>query len=512
MTSSNPEVKRLKRVFGVVYFVQGMGKLPELSLYFFMLNVLKLGPVAGQFFRGLEHIAWFLKPIWGFISDRYPLFGYRRKSYFGVMAFLALISWLLIGLCAYVGLTNVIPYLILINMAQLAYAFVDVVADALMVEHGQRLKCVGKFVNFQWIMLGFSLVIVSIFGGWFQDGIQQGQFSYWIIFSGTGLFPLLTAVIGMTNLKEDRIEVHRERGGIKKGLRWLGVGIIRTPLILWNTILHFNEFRKHQSHILMLMLFIFVWNFNPSISYATQTYWVQNLNFTPMIMGILRAVSSVVWILSILFFQWFLKKFPSIRWHHYLYMMIVLGVFSLLGGYYYYLPPDHPLSVVIPFPWEEMIAFGEHLKGNGFGDSINALIQGAASWNRYHWCALFMEVTLGFASIAAWLIPLTLAGEAASKSKAGFTYALLMSVANATQALGDVSGGLLYKLFSVSWMQPFMKSFEGSFLNLAGSHEPTVLILQLFVYISAIFTFLAIPFVYWVKKEFDLRGIQVRLG
>lgn len=494
--TSDPEVKRLKRVFGVVYFVQGMKHLPDLSIFFYLMNVLKLGPVAGQLFQGLTHAAWFIKPLWGWISDRFPIFGYRRKPYFVLMALIALVSWVAVGLCAHFKLTAVIPYFILVNVANLAYAFVDVVADAVMVEQGQKLKKVGSFVNFQWLALGFSLMIVALASGWFQQKIEQGVFSYGFIFAATGFFPLLTAVVGITNLKEDRLS-----SSAHSSVKMMTIGRLE----------QLKQFCKNQKHIFILMLFIIVWHFTPSIGYVAKIYQVKQLNFTPMIFGVLGAVKSVVWIFSILFYRWFVKRFPSIRWDQYLYGMIVLGMISLVLGYYFYLPPEHPLSLTIPFPWNEILSWAQPFKENRLGEWFYSFLEQASSWNRYHWWALFTDAILLFAAMPAWLIPLTLAGEAASKAHAGFIYALLMSVSNFTNAIEDVVGGVLYKLFSISGMQWFLRAFENSIFNIAGSHDMMVLILQIFVYIGAFFTLIAIPFIYWIKREFDHREIQVHL-
>lgn len=499
------ETRRLKRVFGIVYFSQGMKGLPDLSIFYFMMNILKLGPVAGQLFQGLSHIAWFIKPLWGWISDHFPLFGYRRKSYFLLMALIALLSWFAVGLCAYFQWTGALPYFLLINIANLAYAFVDVVVDAVMVEEGQKLKKVGLFVNYQWLCLGFALIIVSLFSGWFQQKIEEGFFSYGFIFGITGLFPLLTAIIGILNLREERISratvansVRVQASEEKKDSRPLGT--------------RFKDFCRNERHILLLVIFIVAWHFSPSIGYVGRIYRVKELAFTPVIFGVLGAVNSVVWIFSILFYRWFVRRFQAIRWDHYLYGMIGLGVIALVAGYYYYLPTDHPWSITIPFPWEAILSGAGSLKESPWLGWIYRAVEEASTWNRYHWWALFTDTLLGFASIPAWLIPLTLAGEAASRSNAGFIYAILMSVSNFTNAIEDVVGGGLYKLFTADWMQWFLRGFEVSIFNISRSHDLTVLILQIFVYISAFFTVVTVPFVYWVKKEFAVRKIDVRLN
>lgn len=503
-------IHRLKKVFGIVYFSQGMKGLPDLSISYYMINVLKLGPVAGQLFQGLNHLAWFIKPLWGLISDHFPIFGYRRKSYFVIMAFIALFSWSGIGACSYFHLSGVVPYFILVNLAQLAYAFVDVVVDALMVEHGQRLKQVGSFVNFQWLMLGVASVIVALTSGWFQQNVENGKFPYWIIFVATGFFPLFTAVIGVRNLEEEKIL--KSQASFKGGWSSFKSKVVHGIKSLRSAPAAFADFRKHQRHILLLIVFIIAWNFSPSVGYVSRMYRIQSLQFTPAIFGVLGAVESVTWLLSIFAYRWVVRKFPSISWDRYLYAMIALGILSLLAGYYFYLPPDHPLSFTVPFPWTRILQWACTWKGSFIGNKFYGLLDAASQWNRYHWWALVTDVTLGFASIPAFLIPLTLAGEAATKANAGFIYALLMSVTNFTNAIGDVAGGGLYKLFTASWMQSFMTRFEGSFLNMAGTRTPMVLILQLFVYISALFTFLAIPFVYWIKREFVGKEIEVHLG
>ncbi|MBI1884372.1 MAG: hypothetical protein HYS08_09250 [Chlamydiae bacterium] len=502
----NPQIKRLKKVFGVVYFVQGMSSLPQLSFFYYMMNVLKLGPVAGQLFQGLDHVAWFLKPLWGWTSDRFPLRGYRRKSYFCLMATLAVFSWFSIALCAYFKITAMIPYFLFLNLAQLAYAFVDVVVDALMVERGQELNQVGHFVNFQWMMLGLAAMLVALFSGWFQTKIEGGKFSYALIFALTGLFPLLTLIIGVKNLEEEK-----------------GIYPQVSPVSFWKKFrnpfksfpeakIRFRNFEKEYRAVLLLALFTVAWNFSPSVSYAARAYWVSHLEFTPLILGILGAASNVVLLLSILVYRWVVRRFALIQWYHYLYAMVALGVVSLAAGYYLYLPPGHPLSFSFSFPWERILSLAAGLKESVMGSWIYRLLEGASHWNRYHWWALFTETTLGFASIAAFMIPLTLAGEVAQRHHAGFTYALLMSVSNFTNAIGNVAGGVLYKLFSLSAMTGFMKGFETSLFNLSHSHDSEVLILQLFVYISAFFTLLAIPFVGMVRRELERKGIKVKLG
>lgn len=105
---SAKEIRGLKRVFGTIYFVQGANSLPANSLFFYLKDVLKLGEASGQIFGGMVSLAWFIKPLWGWISDKFPIFGYRRKSWLILMAFLAFFWWQGIAAAAYFTVTTLI--------------------------------------------------------------------------------------------------------------------------------------------------------------------------------------------------------------------------------------------------------------------------------------------------------------------------------------------------------------------------------------------------------------------
>src|SRR5689334_16568758 len=74
------EAKRLAVLFSIVYFAQGMFYLPDQVISIvFKDRGLKSDQVA--YFFLLTAIPWFIKPVYGLISDFVPLFGRRRKSW-----------------------------------------------------------------------------------------------------------------------------------------------------------------------------------------------------------------------------------------------------------------------------------------------------------------------------------------------------------------------------------------------------------------------------------------------
>ncbi|HZD25870.1 MAG TPA: hypothetical protein VE631_06380, partial [Alphaproteobacteria bacterium] len=174
--------RRLHRflwVIGTPYFVQGTSSLTEVPILYFIKFVLGMGDAGGQLFDSVRQAGWFVKPLWGLISDRIPLWGYRRKSWFVLMAFLAVAFWAVNAVLAFFGVNAPIVYLVTFNLVFATYAFVDVVCDALMVTEGRRLGRVGAFVNFQWLVLSFSGAIAIYLGGWFEDKVKAGIYAPW---------------------------------------------------------------------------------------------------------------------------------------------------------------------------------------------------------------------------------------------------------------------------------------------------------------------------------------------
>src|SRR5215470_4270354 len=76
-----PEAKRLAFLFGVVYFAQGMWYLPDQTVTIVLKDRgLTASQVADVML--IAWLPWFIKPLYGLLSDFVPLFGRRRQSYF----------------------------------------------------------------------------------------------------------------------------------------------------------------------------------------------------------------------------------------------------------------------------------------------------------------------------------------------------------------------------------------------------------------------------------------------
>lgn len=81
-----------------IYFVEGALGLARLAQTFYLKDTLHLGPAELSALTGLFSLPWTIKPIYGFISDGLPLFGYRRRSYLILCGFLGAFSYLALSM------------------------------------------------------------------------------------------------------------------------------------------------------------------------------------------------------------------------------------------------------------------------------------------------------------------------------------------------------------------------------------------------------------------------------
>jgi len=466
---------RFRWVIGTPYFVQGTTSLVEVPTLYFIKFGLEMGDAGGQLFDSLRSVGWFVKPLWGYVSDRVSLFGYHRKSWFVLMALLAVVFWLLNAVLIAAGLHIPIVFLVTFNLAFGTYAFVDVVGDALMVTRGRESGRVASFVVFQWTVFALASAGAALLGGWLQKHVEQGEIPLALVFTITGVPPLFTAFVGWRYIEERPAAPKRISLGTGRALRraWSGIVGNRT--------------------LLTLMLFVFFWKFSPSIGYIERSYLIDRRGFEPEAFGAVISVGSITFLVSLLSYRWIVRRFRRVQWHHYLYAMVAIAVAYFPLSFYLYLDPDHPwwqaLLLVVPDAWSL-----------------------PSGWNQYEAFRMAAEVILGFATIPAFVIPLTIAGETVRVERAGVGYAFITALSNATNMFEGAIGAGLYRVFERPELRWLLEAFRGTSFNIAGTGDERTLILEIFVYIGLFFTLLTLPFLWWLHRELRSAGIEISLS
>jgi hypothetical protein len=68
-----------------------------MAMTFFFKDTLGLNVAQMSFYNSLLNFIWVLKPVFGFITDSFPIFGSHRRSYLIIFALLGSLGWFLLA-------------------------------------------------------------------------------------------------------------------------------------------------------------------------------------------------------------------------------------------------------------------------------------------------------------------------------------------------------------------------------------------------------------------------------
>ncbi len=267
-----------------VYFVQGILGLSRLAVSFFLKDELHLSPAQVAALAGVAALPWVIKPLFGFLSDGFPLFRYRRRPYLVLSGVLGAIAWLALATVVHTAWAATLAML----LASLSVAISDVIADSIVVERvrGQSNREAGSLQSLSWGISALGGLITAYLSGWLLQA-----FSISFIFSITATFPLL--VCGVAWWINEQPAPHGENR----------LAMVKTQgRNLWWAI--------RQKAIWLPTLFVFLWQATPSSDAALFFFTTNELGFEPEFLGRVRLVTSLAALVGIWIYQRFLRAVP----------------------------------------------------------------------------------------------------------------------------------------------------------------------------------------------------------
>jgi len=280
---TTPEARRFALLFSVVYFAQGMWYLPNQTITIVLKDAgFTAGGVANFFV--VATAPWLIKPLYGLISDFFPLFGRRRQSYFMLTTSMAATAGLALAVS---GTRDDWPLLVGFTVMGLGLAFTDVLTDALMVENGRRLGLTGAFQSMQWAAIYVSAILVGEVGGRLAE--TRSLVPAFVL---AAAFPLLSLVTAATFLREPRVPA--DRAALRSTL--LAVrGALRTR------------------HVWVVSGFIFFFMFSPSFGPGFLFYQTDRLGFSQQFIGRLAALQALGSVVGALTYAPLSRRWPLKR-------------------------------------------------------------------------------------------------------------------------------------------------------------------------------------------------------
>ncbi len=266
---------------GAFYFLQGTGGNPGIytqSLQKFLKEAWGFSPTQSAAFLALLVIPWMIKPLYGFISDFFPIFHLRRKSYFILVgsvaaASLAALFWLDLS-------PRTLSLLLVIS--SVCFAFSDVLCDALMVEKGRPLNATDRLQAAQWGAISLAGILVALSKGYIAEYLTLPQ-----AFLLAVPFPLLMVALSVTALEEQRMESAAQAAQ----LAWNGLKRAMRLRPLW-----------------ALAFFLFLYNCNPNLGNVLYYYEKDVLKFSDVLVGYVDTVNNAGFLIGTVLFGAIAKR------------------------------------------------------------------------------------------------------------------------------------------------------------------------------------------------------------
>ncbi|MBW4631632.1 MAG: folate/biopterin family MFS transporter [Iphinoe sp. HA4291-MV1] len=272
-----------------VYFVQGILGLARLAVSFFLKDELLLSPAQVSALFGIVVLPWTIKPLFGFLSDGLPIFGYRRRPYLVLSGILGAISWVSLATIVHTPIAATIA----IAFTSLSVAVSDVIVDSLVVERvrAESQAQAGSLQSLCWGTSAVGGLITAYFSGMLLE-----HFTTRTIFWITASFPLLVSAVAWLIAespvsKDAREDDHSNLLSIRHQLQQLRVAV--TQKAIW-----------------LPAAFLCFWQATPTAESAFFFFTTNELHFEPEFLGRVRLVTSTASVVGVWIFQRFLKTVP----------------------------------------------------------------------------------------------------------------------------------------------------------------------------------------------------------
>jgi folate/biopterin transporter len=384
---TTPEIWRI----ALLYFTHGFSGISKIAMSFYYKDILNLSPLEISIITSITAIPLIIKPIYGFISDSYPFFGYNRKSYLIFSSLLGSISWIIMA--NFVSLTNIniIYSVFLITLSFISLSFTDVLIDAIAVSKIRENQNINSIQTIFWISSSLGSIISSYLSGYL---LQNYNIAF--VFYLSAVIPLITATITIF-IKEPLI--FKLENSHYNTIQLLKIKIKKILKILL------------QKKILYPLIFLMLMNAMPKIGTTMFFFEVNKLGFQPEFFGKLALFSSVSSLFGILLYN---LKFKSIQLRTILKWACIFGV--ILGIF----------TLILVTRVNKLI---------GIPDTLFVILDDIV-------LSIFYKITL--------LPILVIATKVCPPGIEGMLFATIISANNLSNIIGKLLGGLLTKQMGIT--------------------------------------------------------------
>ncbi|XP_058728634.1 probable folate-biopterin transporter 6 [Vicia villosa] len=280
-----------------IFIIYGIGQGFSVSFFklvsdYYWKDIQKIQPSTVQLYVGIYFIPWILKPIWGILTDAFPLLGYRRRPYFILAGVVGLVSALVV---AVKGKLAAVAALMCFLGVFASLAIAGVTIDACIARKSIEVpRLAPDLQSFCGLCSGSGALIGYLVSGFFVHHLgPQGSFGLMAV------FPALTIVLGFVIYEKKANGLHNEK---KQGAMKNAGMIIRS---MYKTIKYPQAWKPSLYMFLSLSLNV--------TTHEGHFYWYTDSKagpaFSQEFVGVIYAIGAVASIIGVLIYHKYLKNY-----------------------------------------------------------------------------------------------------------------------------------------------------------------------------------------------------------
>lgn len=262
--------------------------LPALATLYFLKDDLGVGPVGATSAIAIVNLPWTLKPIYGYLSDNYPIMGMRRKPYVIGAMFVMSLMWTMMA----TAVNSEFAAIFCLIFANLGCAIANVSCEAITVELSSSLnyRQAATLQSFMWGSCAAGAFVGSAFGGFMLSTIGKR----WM-FAIMAVIPAMSAAASLLGPKEP--EMSDEAKNTTETFHAFAHKIISVLV---------------EKHVWRSCIFLYAFFAVPSTSAAAYFYFTNHLKMGESVMAVVMTVAMGTWLGGVIFYNIFLRE-ASIR-------------------------------------------------------------------------------------------------------------------------------------------------------------------------------------------------------
>jgi len=297
-------------LFALVYFLEGAMRLTSVALPLFLRNRIGLTIPEVALVVGLSSLPWVIKPLYGWVSDFYPIYGYRRRPYILIGSVIASLGWVLTASIADSFWMVVFAQI----LAGLGIAGIDSFVDGFAVEKSTK-KTKGRIQSVCWGARSVGAAATGLTGGWLLT-----MFSFEQVFFMTAALPIIVLVAG---LYMGEVKTKLKAVPVKESIHFL-----------------LTKYKK-ASQLWWVVLFLFIFFVSPSFGTPFFFYLRESLYFSESLLGLLVSLSSVGGFLGALVYGWYMDRYALKR------LLFVLVLVNFVIALVYLFVKSVPIAIAV---------------------------------------------------------------------------------------------------------------------------------------------------------------------